>query len=82
VLHTLFNFAVARAYAADNPVQGVERVKLSGGDVEVFTPVEIARLLEAAAEHSPDFLPCLAIGSFAGLRSADRAVRLSNAYRP
>ncbi|MSU21394.1 MAG: hypothetical protein EXS30_08355, partial [Pedosphaera sp.] len=71
VLHTLFKFAVARGYASDNPVEGVERVKVSGGDVEVFTPVEIARLLEAVQRVVPEWLPCLAIGAFAGLRSAE-----------
>jgi site-specific recombinase XerD len=68
VLHTLFKFAVARSYAADNPVEGVERVKVNCGDVEIFTPAEITRLLASA---SPDFVPSLAIGAFAGLRSAE-----------
>jgi integrase len=68
VIHGLFEFAVARGYAADNPVASVENVDVRGGDVEIFTPVEIARLLSAA---SPDFLPCIALGAFAGLRSAE-----------
>ncbi len=68
VLHLLFKFAVARGYAADNPLGEVERVKVRNGDIEVFTPVEIARLLAAA---SPEYLPSLAIGAFAGLRSAE-----------
>lgn len=71
VLHTLFAFAVARGYASDNPIEGIERVRVAGGDVEVFTPTEIARLLESARVNYPDFLPCLAIGAFAGLRSAE-----------
>jgi integrase len=64
----LFEFAVARGYASDNPVVSAESVKVSGGDVQIFTPAEIERLLKAA---SPAFLPCLAIGAFAGLRSAE-----------
>jgi integrase len=69
VIHLLFKFAVARGHALDNPVDGVERVKVrNGGGVAIFTPGEIARLLAAV---SPDFLPCLAIGAFAGLRSAE-----------
>ncbi len=69
VIHLLFKFAVARGYAFDNPVDGVERVKVrNGGGVAIFTPGEIGKLLNAA---SPDFLPCLAIGAFAGLRSAE-----------
>ena len=68
VIHLFFKFAVARDYAVDNPVTGVERVKVRGGEIEIFTPVEIARLLAAA---TPEFLPSLAIGAFAGLRSAE-----------
>jgi hypothetical protein len=67
-LHLLFNFAVARGYAVDNPVAGVEKLKARGGDVAIFTPSEIAKLLAVA---SPEFLPSLAIGAFAGLRSAE-----------
>ena len=68
VIHLLFKFAVARGYAADNPIEGLERVKVRGGAVEIFTPSELARLLAAAGEG---FLPCLAMGAFAGLRSAE-----------
>ena len=71
VLHILFRFAVAKGYAAENPVESVEQVKVRNGDVEIFTPAEISRLLNAAEENSPDFVPCLAIGAFAGLRSAE-----------
>jgi integrase len=67
-MHLLFEFAVARGYATDNPVAAVENVKVTAGDVAIFTPKEIARLLAAA---SPEFLPCLALGAFAGLRSAE-----------
>jgi integrase len=71
VLHTFFRFAVAKGYAADNPVEGTERVKVRNGDVEIFKPEEIARLLESARANYPDYLPCIAIGAFAGLRSAE-----------
>jgi site-specific recombinase XerD len=71
VLHLLFNFAVARGYAVDNPVKGTERVKVHRGETQVFTPVEIGRLLDAARSQFPDFLPSLAIGAFAGVRSAE-----------
>jgi site-specific recombinase XerD len=71
VLHTLFNYATAKGYAADNPVERTERIKVRNGDAEIFKPTEIARLLESARVNYPDFLPCLAIGAFAGLRSAE-----------
>ena len=70
VLHTLFEFAEARGYIFKdgNPVVGTERVEVNGGAIEIFTPQEIAGLLKAA---SPDFLPLVAIGAFAGLRAAE-----------
>jgi integrase len=67
-VHLLFEFAVARGYCMDNPAAKVERPKIKNGEVKIFTPDETHRLLAAATE---DFLPCLAIGLFAGLRSAE-----------
>ena len=71
VLHTFFKFAVARGYAVDNPISATERLKVRGGDIEIFTPVEIGRLLETCRAEFPEYLPCLALGAFAGLRSAE-----------
>jgi integrase len=68
VLHLLFQFAVSRGYAFENPVADADRVKVRSGDTEIFTPDEIARLLSAA---DAEFLPVLAIGAFAGLRTAE-----------
>jgi len=68
-LNTLFEHASARSYTFDNPVEGVEKIKVpNGGSIAIFTPVEIAKLL---SEASPDFLPVIALGAFAGLRSAE-----------
>lgn len=68
VLHSLFQFAVARSYASFNPVEGVEKVKVRSGAIEIYTPSEIARLLAASTF---DVLPCIAVGAFAGLRTAE-----------
>lgn len=69
VVHLLCEHAVARGYADINPAKGVQRVKVvPTRDIEIFSPEEIDKLLAAA---SPDFLPALAIGAFAGLRSAE-----------
>jgi integrase len=68
VLHLLFGFCVARGYAADNPVATVESVKVSGRDVEIYTPGELAKLLTCVAAGA---LPAMAIGAFAGLRTAE-----------
>ena len=70
VLHTLFAFAEARGYIfkGGNPVEGTEAITANGGDIQIFTPDEITALLKAA---SKEFLPFVALGAFAGLRSAE-----------
>ena len=68
VVHLLFGFAVARGYAVDNPVVGVEKLKVRGSEMEVYTAAELRKLLTTA---SPDFLPRIALGGLAGLRSAE-----------
>ncbi len=69
-IHTLFEFAKRRGYlpkdhdelsAVEGPEEGREKI-------EIFTPTEIRRLLAAAPET---FVPALALGAFAGLRSAE-----------
>jgi integrase len=69
-LGSLFIYAVSnRCLAAEhNPIKGVSKKKDVGGEIEVFTPGEIALLLQHA---TPDLLPVLAIGAFTGIRSAE-----------
>lgn len=72
VVHLLFEFCVARGYSVDNPAVGVEILKkFKRGKTQVFSPQEIVKLLDAAEEKFPEFVPCIAIGAFAGLRSAE-----------
>lgn len=68
VLSLCFDFAIGRGYASENPASGLDKVDVRAGDIEVFTPAEMVRLLAAA---EADFLPVLALGAFAGIRSAE-----------
>lgn len=70
VIGTMFAFAEARGYIfkGGNPVNGVESITANGGTIEIYTPEEIALLLKSAP---PNFLPFVALGAFAGLRSAE-----------
>src|SRR5262249_50858509 len=51
-----------------NPVAGATKAKVTSSPPGILTVDEAARLLEAA---TPDVLPYIAIGLFAGLRSAE-----------
>ncbi len=66
----LFTFAERRNYIpkGGNPVAGTERPEPTEGEVTTYTPKEIEKLIKAA---SKDFLPCVVLGAFAGLRSSE-----------
>ena len=68
VLRTLFEFAVMRGYARDNPTAKTAKAKVVRGSPEIFTPELIQKVLEKAPR---DFIPYVVIGAFAGLRSAE-----------
>ena len=71
VLHTLFSFAESRGYIfkGGNPVADTEHISTNGGAaIEIYSPAEMLALLN----HAPTaFVPVLALGAFAGLRSAE-----------
>jgi integrase len=70
VLSVFIGFAKRKGYLPRDwdELEQVECVKVSPAIIGIFACDEIARLLNAA---SPEFLPALAIGAFAGLRTAE-----------
>lgn len=84
LISTLFNFATRRGYLPrdHDVVSGVERVRDSGGEIEVFTPAELRKLFAACLTQVKErgkwrdrreMVPYLAIAAFCGLRSAEIA---------
>jgi integrase len=67
-LGTLFGYAVKHDYMDRNPVDAIENIKVVDKPVEILTVDELAALLEHAGA---DVLPLLAIGAFAGIRTAE-----------
>jgi len=71
VIHLFIGFAKRRGYLPKDwdELERLEKIKVRRTDrIEIFTPEEIGRLLNAA---SSAYLPALAIGAFAGLRTAE-----------
>ena len=65
---TLFKFARSAGYLPRDRMteaEHVARAKDRGGDIEIFTPAEMSRLLNNAGD---EVLPYLALGAFAGIR--------------
>jgi len=67
-IHSLFEFAVVRGHAYDNPVKAIQSLKSDQLAIEIYTPAEMRKLLAAA---STEYVPSIVLGGFAGLRSAE-----------
>ncbi len=68
ILHTAFQFAVARGYSKSNPVEGTTKPKVDHPSPGILTPREIAALLPVADAR---IVPWVAVAAFAGLRDAE-----------
>jgi len=69
-LRTFFRFAQRHGWLSKeiDLLERMERRSEKRSPVGIFTPGELARILDNA---SPALAPCLALGAFAGLRSAE-----------
>jgi integrase len=68
VLSAFFAHSLKRELITKNPAAAIPKIKLVDKAPEIFTPAQLAELLEAAPA---DLLPTLAIGAFAGVRNAE-----------
>lgn len=68
ILGGLFNYGRKRDLCATNPVGKLDRKKLPPKEIEIYTPAEVSRLLEAA---DPTLIPWLCSCMFAGLRASE-----------
>ncbi len=68
ILGCLFNYAAKYDYCASNPIQRLDRRRISVREIEIYTPEEAAALLRAV---EPALVPWLALCMFAGLRGAE-----------
>ena len=69
-IKTLFEFAKSRGYLPKDhdEIEHVDEAKERVGKIEIYSPEQINELLNRAR---PELVPFLAIGAFAGLRSAE-----------
>lgn len=70
LIRTLMKWAQKRGHLRDGklPTDSIEIVPGADGEIEIFSPSELASLLHAAKE---EFLPYVALGAFAGVRTAE-----------
>jgi integrase len=67
-LNALFTYAEKRGLTDKNPVSAIDKIKVVDKAPEIFVPEQLQKLLRKAPA---DLLPCIAIGAFAGLRTAE-----------
>ena len=70
LLHNFFGFCAGRGYTDENPVARAAKVKVIRKPPGILSPADTAALL---AVSPAEIIPALAIGFFAGLRTAEIA---------
>jgi integrase len=68
ILRGFFRWASERKYADKDLLEEIRLKKVTLGTVQIYTPLEMRRLIAAS---TPEFLPCLVLGGFAGIRSIE-----------
>jgi integrase len=71
ILSVFFAYCKGIGATTINPVDDVPKLKLPVAKCEIFSVPEARKLLLGALEHEPVLVPWLAIGLFAGLRTAE-----------
>jgi integrase len=67
-LGALFGFGVKKGYLDRNPIDDIEKKKVVDHPPEIYSVDDLARLLQSA---SPELVPLVALGAFAGIRTAE-----------
>ncbi len=72
LISLFYKWAIKRGYASVNPAsaEAIERKDREGGDIGIFTPEELRKML---ASVDDELKPFLALWSFTGLRQAEIA---------
>jgi integrase len=73
LLGVLFSYAVSRRYIPINPAREAQKAKVKPEKPGILTAAQSTRLLQGA---SPEILPAIALGLFAGLRPEAEVWRL------
>jgi integrase len=68
ILRAMFGYALKRELIDRNPAEAIQKVKTVSGRVPIFRPEELQKVLQVACQ---DARPAIAIGAFAGLRTAE-----------
>jgi integrase len=71
VVSGLFNYALKRGYANQNPALAVEKPRMDPKLPEFLTVDEVKRLMDTAIKISPEMVPYFAIATFAGIRPTE-----------
>jgi integrase len=74
ILRSIFNYAIKKGYATENPILRMDFVKLPKKTVRIFSNREIAGMLNVALKQHLEILPYFCVCAFAGLRSGSPEV--------
>lgn len=71
ILGGLFMLGIKRGWCSDNPVKRVDMAHREATEIKVYSPKEVATIMETVAEHAPELIPTYALLFFTGIRLAE-----------
>jgi hypothetical protein len=73
VIGTAFAYARRAGYLPDRPTaaERLAKARVPDGDIPIYTVAEIRQMLNRLSRFRPELVPIVALGAFAGLRTAE-----------
>jgi integrase len=68
ILRAVFNVGIKRRWLTQNPVDQLDFADLGTSEVEIFSPDETKKFLEAVQQNAVELLPYFTLGFFCGVR--------------
>jgi integrase len=76
ILRAILNWGIKRGYLHDNPAVRVERAVVKPPEVQIWTPDEVARLLQDCMENDLELLPYRVFTVWCGIRPCGEISRI------
>lgn len=70
IMRCAFNRGIGLGFCEKNPAHKVEAAWRERGDIEIYSPDEVTKIMEAAELH-PEVVPFYAVSFFAGIRRGE-----------
>lgn len=76
ILRALLNYGAKKGYLPENPIAKLEFSRVALGEVQLYTPDDVQKLLDDCLEHDLELLPYRVLTIYCGIRPRGEMSRL------